>query len=186
MKREHVTTKFQAWNDERVAEDERRDIERHLGECDNCRTYFTKMSLLMEKPDPSLLPRLEADPFLSTRVRALADGQKTSTAGATATVPAAPASAAAAGRRPFGWISMSFMSAAVVVALMAGVYFGKGLSELQTPGAVQGTQTQLVQSDGGADDYSDSDVIDAYYDAFSQPGFADDWETVLEEGNGES
>jgi predicted anti-sigma-YlaC factor YlaD len=150
MKNVHVIKSYQAWDDGRVTPEERRTIQQHLEECAECRRYYENMSLLLEKPDPSLLPRLEPDPFLPTRIRAEVEGKKTRHAR----------------RRAAGWARLSAAGAMVVVAATLGVYLGTGLS----------TGTQSVD---------DTEMINAYYQAFSPTSIVDDWASLLENGEDE-
>lgn len=145
MKHEDVKNLFQDWTEGRVDDKTRPEVQEHLDTCDECRTYFEKMAFLLEKPDPALLPRLEPDAFLPAKVRALSERRRTP----------------AAGKR-FALARLSFVSAAFVIAVAAGVFLGTGLSKAS---------------------YSseETEIVEAYYEAFSQSGFADDWENVMEE-----
>ena len=112
MKTNHVIESYQSWGDDNVTAEERRRIQLHLEECAECRQYYESMSLLLDKSNPSLLPRLEPDPFLPTRIRAEAEAK---------------------GRRPAlrrasSWARLSAAGVMVVVAATFGVYLGKGLS----------------------------------------------------------
>ncbi|MGD8415004.1 MAG: hypothetical protein PVF33_12275, partial [Candidatus Latescibacterota bacterium] len=81
----------------------------HLDQCDDCRRYFEKMSLLMEGVGADALPHLDPDPFLPVRIQTSETTDPTS-------------------RRPlFGRLAVSMMGAAVVAAA-AGVLIGAGLS----------------------------------------------------------
>ena len=64
MKNNHVIKSYHAWDENRLGEEERRLIRQHLEECAECRRYYESMSLMLGSPNPSLLPRLEPDPFL--------------------------------------------------------------------------------------------------------------------------
>ena len=150
MKREHVIDSYQAWDDDRLGSQERRSIQQHLDDCDDCRRYYDRMSQLLEARDPSLLPRLEPDPYLSTRVRALAEKKH---------------SAPARGRA-FALVRVLLSSMMLVVAASVGVYLGKALS----------VETQRT---------GDTEIINAYYDAFSQQGFESEWEGLFENGEEE-
>lgn len=156
MKHKHVKRLFHAWSEKRVGEDERREVEQHLEECADCRLYFDRMSALLQKLDPSLLPRLEADPFLPTRIRAQAGG-----AGEASALPA---------RARAVWPRFSVLSAVLVAALAVGVFLGRGLSKVVATSAQQ----------------DDSDIVEAYYSAFSQSGFASDWESVISDDEEEN
>lgn len=101
-------------------------IQRHLDECARCRRYYQKMSMLLEKSDPALLPRLEPDPFLPAKIRARA------AEGRAARVPVKAA----------GWIPLSAAAAMFFVAAATGVYLGRGLSTAARPAA----ESELVDS----------------------------------------
>ncbi len=150
MKTNHVIESYQSWDDDRVTAEERRTIQQHLEECPKCRRYYENMSSLLEQPDPSLLPRLEPDPFLPTRIRAEAEAK----------------SRRPALRRASSWARLSAAGVMVVVAATFGVYLGNGLS----------TATQ-------SDD--NTEMINAYYEAFSPTSIVDDWASLLENGEDE-
>ncbi len=112
MEHRIVKENYQAWSDGRLGAGERRSVEEHLGACDECRTYYAKMSILIEKTDPALVPRLAPDPFLPSRVRAVVDGRRNQTIQ----------------RRARGWLRVSAAGVVFVVAVTAGVYLGRGLT----------------------------------------------------------
>jgi predicted anti-sigma-YlaC factor YlaD len=116
MNEEHVITSYQAWEEKRLDKEERRVIQLHLQDCESCRDYFEKMSTLLDTTDPSLLPRLEADPFLPTRIRAIVDSGVTATSFA----------------RAAAWLRVSFVGVMAVIAVAAGVYLGKGLATTES------------------------------------------------------
>lgn len=110
---EHKTAreKYQTWIEGGLGAEERRIVEQHLDECGECRMYFEKVSVLIERPQPTLLPRLTPDPFLPSRIRALAEER----------------GAARGRRRAVGWVRLSAGSAMLILAAAAGIYLGKGL-----------------------------------------------------------
>jgi predicted anti-sigma-YlaC factor YlaD len=149
MKHRHVIGQFLEWTDNRTGDKERLEIQRHLGECDDCRRYFEKMNRLMEGVGSDALSHLEPDPFLPARIRANAEA-------------AAAGSTAPGRKRPaFGRLAVSVLSAGVVVAAAVGIVIGNGLSSRVS--ANEETQA----------------IINGYYEAFSQDEFAQEWETVL-------
>jgi anti-sigma factor RsiW len=149
MKHRHVIKNYLDWADNRAGETERREIERHLDDCDDCRRYFEKMSRLMEGVGSDALPHLEPDPFLPARIRANAEA-------------ASGGRSAPGSKRPaFGRLAVSVLSAGVVVAAAVGIVIGNGLSSRVS--ASEETQA----------------IINGYYEAFSQDEFAQEWETVL-------
>jgi len=109
------------------------------------REHADKLSKLLEASDASLLPRLEPDPFLPARIRALAEASR--------------------GRRQRAgrWLRASFVGAGLALSVVCGVYLGSGLSAA-----------------GGPAGNGDSEILSAYYDAFTQSGFAVEMDDVLE------
>lgn len=146
MDHEWIIASYLAWDEDRLDPAERRKIQRHLEECTNCRAYFEKMSLLLDTLDPSLLPALEPEPYLPTRIRALADRKGTTGL-----------------RRAVAWARVSLATFAVVVAAFSGVYLGASLTTAQSS-------------------VDDSEIIGAYYEAFSPSEFMDGWEDLFENG----
>jgi anti-sigma factor RsiW len=166
MTAKHVINDFQAWSDGRINEKQRLAIEGHLEKCTDCRAYFEKMSLLFDQMGPASLPRLQPDPFLPARIRAISKGDKETE---TARDPAR-ASARQARRRPFGWATLSAMAVLIVMAVWVGAYFGERLSLVS-----------LAASQSEAEEF-----VDSFYDEFSRPGFTSSWETILENNEEES
>lgn len=161
MKNRHVIREFQAWNDGRIGDAKRQEIQLHLDECDDCRRYFEKMTALLEGIDPALLPRIEPDPFLPARIRAVA---------ASGARPARKAHRSAAARPPLGRLGWSMMAASALVAVAIGTLLGSGWSR---------TLEEQEQA-------ADAAIVEAYYEVFSPPGIAGDWQYIMEsdeEGN---
>jgi predicted anti-sigma-YlaC factor YlaD len=150
----HVTGSFQAWLEGRLKNTERQRVDRHLEKCGDCSAYFDTMSQLLEKPAATDLPRLDADPFLPTRIRAMAEKARVGSG-----LPAV-------GRKPLGWVGLSLLSVMCVLAVAIGVRIGKGLS------------TAFPQN-------GETEIVSAYYDAFSPWEFADDWAQIIETENEE-
>ncbi|UCH83722.1 MAG: zf-HC2 domain-containing protein, partial [Candidatus Latescibacterota bacterium] len=162
---------YQAWDEKRLNPEERRIVQQHLADCRSCRDYYDKMSALLNASDPSLLPSLEADPFLPTRIRALAEDSAAAAARTTATgaeqtaaIGGGPNDGVARATYPkvIPWLRVSLAGALTAIAVAAGIFLGKGLAA--TPGA-----------------NSDSAIVTAYYDAVAQTGFVGDWGDVIEE-----
>ena len=149
MKHENVIELYLEWTEGRVDETTRLAVQEHLEHCHDCRKYYEKMSLLLEKPDASLLPRLEPDPYLLTRIRALAEKEYAPTASGRA-------------RR---WIRYSFASIMLLIAATTGIFLGSGLSTTSTAS-------------------EEKELIDSYYEAFSQSGFEEEWDSIID-GNEE-
>jgi anti-sigma factor RsiW len=147
MKHRQVIKRFIDWYDKRTGERENLEIERHLEACDDCRRYFDKMTKLMEGVGPVSLPNLASDPFLPARIRASSAGG--------AVRKAAPGLV-------FGRLATAVMGVSVLVAAVAGIVMGSGLSSR----ARAGEQTNAL--------------VEAYYEAFSQDQVVPDWDAVLE------
>ena len=123
MKHRRVIKRFPDWNENRVDETTRLEIQRHLDECTECRRYYESMKALMEGIGRDALPHLEPDPFLPARIR----------------------ERAAAGRRAlphpvFGRLAASLLGLVVVAAAVAGTLIGTGLSSR----AIAGEETQAI------------------------------------------
>jgi predicted anti-sigma-YlaC factor YlaD len=144
MEHRTVRRKFQDWSDKRLTTGERHGVEGHLDGCDECRTYYEKMSLVFEKTDPARLPRLAPDPFLPSRIRALVEGRREDRVH----------------RRTLAWLRLSAVSIMLILAATAGVYLGRGLS-----------------TTGGTT--AETDIAQAYYEAFSPSDFSGVWETLM-------
>jgi anti-sigma factor RsiW len=164
MRPKHVINDFQAWNDGRINEEKRLAIEQHLKACADCRAYFEKMSLLLDQMVPASLPRLESDPFLPARIRAISGGE------AVTADETEQAAAIAARKRPFGWAGVSALALLIIAGVWMGALVGERLSTLP-----------LASSQS-----YETDIISSFYDEFKQSGFAGDWETILENGKEES
>lgn len=152
MKDRHVINRFQDWSEDRVDERARLQIQNHLGECAACRRYFEGMTKLMEGAGPETLPRLDPDPFLPARIRAAAESSQ---------------NGVKAARPAFGRLTASMMGAAAIVAVVAGVLIGGGLSSR----ASAGEETRAL--------------VDGYYEAFSPADIDGEWEALLAENNGD-
>jgi predicted anti-sigma-YlaC factor YlaD len=116
MDHKNVQKLFQDWNEGRVDGATRSLVKRHLDGCAACKRYYETMSLLLEKPDPSVLQLLEPDPFLPGRIRALA----------------ASGSATPSHTRRLGFVRASVTAMVFAVAVAGGVILGTGLSNVFT------------------------------------------------------
>lgn len=157
MKHERIIRRYQGWIEGGLGTEERREIERHIGECDDCRAFYVKMTRLLEKTDPALLPLLTPDPFLPARIRAMAGYGKTR--------PETLATARRAGLAWFGhrrleWARVSLAGAALLLAVTAGVFLGRGLS----------ANNSYAQ---------ESELASAYYEAFAPTDIAGGWADVV-------
>ena len=106
----HIRSLLLPWIELTLKEDQQQLVEEHLKACSFCRQYFDVMSLaLLPSPDHSqdaLLP----DPYLPTRVKAMA-----SQSGAEARM----------GKNVFLW---TLRSAMFLIAVVFGIYLGESLS----------------------------------------------------------
>ena len=68
--------------------------------------------------------------------------------------------------RPLGWLRLSYYAILFAAAVAGGVYVGQGAA---------------AWSSGDGDDQ----LLTGYYEAFSQSGFADDWEQLVTAENKE-
>jgi len=66
----HVKKHFQVWSEGRLDSETQRLVDGHLQDCAECQAYFSRLALLLEKPQAHDLPRLEPDPFLAKRIMA--------------------------------------------------------------------------------------------------------------------
>jgi anti-sigma factor RsiW len=161
MKHERIIRRYRGWIDGSLGTEERRETEQHIGECDECRAYFEKMTRLLEETDPALLPLLSPDPFLPARIRAMAESGKTR--------PETLATARRAGfdwigRRRIAWARLSLAGAALLLAVTAGVFLGRGLS-------------------ANARYDQENDLAEAYYEAFAPTDIAGGWADVMNQTN---
>ena len=163
MTEEHVKNLFLAWSESTLGDGECHRVDAHLETCDDCRIYFEHMSAFLDRPGEDDLPSLEPDPYLPTRIRALADARALAGARARAEAVGGVPVATRRGR----WVTMSAMTLMLALAITIGVRFG---IELATPGEAIG----------------ETDLIEAYYEAVFQPGVSDNFDTLFENGEEES
>ena len=152
MKDRHVINRFQDWSESRLDEQVRIEVQAHLDECGGCRRYFEGMTKLMDGAGPGTLPSLEPDPFVPARIRAAAEARR---------------SGGKTPRPATGRLAASMMGAAVVIAAVAGVLIGGGLSSR----ASAGEEARAL--------------VDAYSEAFSPADIGGEWETLLAENDGD-
>jgi predicted anti-sigma-YlaC factor YlaD len=149
MNHADVRKLFQSWMEGRVDTAARSRIQQHLDACGDCKRYYDAMSLLLEKPDRSLLPRIEPDPFLPARIKALA-----------AEGPGTQIHA-----KRFAFVRMSVIAAVCAVAVAAGVFLGTGLSSIVSRSY---DDTAVVKAYSSA--LSQSGIADAWEEAVAYGG----------------
>ena len=112
----HVTKLFTGWHEHRLTGRDNARVSLHLEECTGCRRYYEKMSSVFD--DRSLLAsrELKPDPFLPARVKTLlAEGR------------------GARRRSKIPVLRWSLAGIGAAVALLIGIYTGKGLDNAQQP-----------------------------------------------------
>lgn len=72
----HIKSKFLEWSGGSLPEMEMNEIEQHLSVCSDCKKYFDLMNDLISPDAKNNLKELEPDPFLHTRIKAIADDGK--------------------------------------------------------------------------------------------------------------
>jgi predicted anti-sigma-YlaC factor YlaD len=155
MEKRHVTKNYLNWAEGKLNAPQREQIENHLQDCPDCREYYEKMSAVFsEKTDLTDLPRLKTDPFLPTRIRAMAENRAKSSFDNLK------------GWQWAGAFRLAISSLMLVAAVTIGIYLGKDLAV--------------------TDQYSESDLVSDYYQAFARQSYAANWEYVLKESNGET
>jgi predicted anti-sigma-YlaC factor YlaD len=107
----HIQSFFLPWLELTLDVQQQRLVEEHLKECSVCQKHFDAMSVVLLPSKESPPNVLLADPYLPTRIRAMAES---------------------AGRQPIGvkgivgrWALMSVM---FVMAVVFGIYIGERLS----------------------------------------------------------
>ena len=69
MKHKKIIKNLLSWMEGKITREQRRAIDQHLQECPDCRKYYQTMQEILENPDVSSLPHVEADPYLATRIQ---------------------------------------------------------------------------------------------------------------------
>lgn len=107
-----IIDRFLEYEEGRLAADTKEEIERHLAGCASCAAAYGLFRRALT-PGTEQVRALTADPFLPTRIRAIAKEQ----------------------HRRIRWmraVRVSFASLALAVALASGIYLGKGISAATT------------------------------------------------------
>ncbi len=150
----HVRDWVVDWSENRLSAEKKNQVDQHLKICTDCRTYFEKMSGVLVHIDPLAFQALTPDPFLPTRIKALADARQKENAS----------------KNGFVWewvgkLQLMISTVMVAVAITLGIFLGKGLASQKDVNISQNTQTSLASE---------------YYDAFSNDDFSYIWETLQE------
>jgi len=154
----HVRNWVVDWSEDRLSAARKKRVDQHLEKCSECRAYFEKMSGVLLKVDHSAISPLTPDPFLPTRIKAIAEARQKKNAS----------------NNGFVWQRLGKLQAAtsavmVTVAISIGIFLGKGLASQNDPGNSQSVQTSIASE---------------YYDAFSNNGLSYVWE-AMQENQGE-
>ena len=121
MNREHVKKSFLDWSEGKLASDKKAVVDHHLESCPECQAYFRKMAAALDKPGKTILPKLEADPFLPTRIKALAEEKQKKISLKT--------------QKAIRWnraIRLSFSAFLLLIAASIGVFLGRELATANT------------------------------------------------------
>jgi predicted anti-sigma-YlaC factor YlaD len=142
MKHEDAKKLFLDFNEGRVDDAARLRIQEHLARCDECRLYYEKMTLFLEKPDPESIPRLEPDIFLPAKIRAAAQARR-------ADKPT---------RKRLAWGRLSLAGVSLVLAVVTGIILGTGL----TSASYSSDETEIIES--YSDVFSSTGFTDGWQD----------------------
>ncbi len=154
----HVRNWVVEWSENRLNAARKKRVDQHLENCSECRAYFEKMSGVLRAVDHSAIPPLTPDPFLPTRIKAIAEARQKENAS----------------NKGFVWRRLGKLQAAtsavmVTVAISIGIFLGKGLAS-QT----EFSPSQTVQTS----------ITGEYYDALFSDGLSNVWE-AMQENQGE-
>lgn len=122
-----------------------------------------RLTRLLQSAGPDSLPRLEPDPGLAARIRALSRETLQETT---------------ARRRPRRWIPVSLAAAAVAVALVVGGWVGYTAGANFARARSSATAATTTAASG------QTETLATLYNAWSQSGFAEDlqsWDTSTAE-----
>jgi predicted anti-sigma-YlaC factor YlaD len=138
----HVTQSFLQWHERTLSEEARSSVDRHLHECAQCRSYYDKMTLVFDDPVLLSCPEMTIDSSIVQRIQSLSVN---------------------ANARPHRHLALkwSMATAGFALAVLAGVFIGKGLSA--TDQSVQG-----------------STDLSKYHNSIAQHGVLDDWEELTQ------
>lgn len=139
MSAKHVISQFQDWFEQSLQEDELRAIDTHLEHCSKCRDYYSKMASLIETPEEESFPELEPDPYLATRVRAMAHKE-------------------AHGFKALHWLRWTLVGAASSIAILVGVELGNSLytaTQTDTGTEIVSTYYEALSQQSIADQWQD-------------------------------
>jgi predicted anti-sigma-YlaC factor YlaD len=105
-----ICSLFISWFEQTLDTQAGQEVEAHLGECDACKQYFEAMSAAL-RPVTMSQGRLEPDPYLPTRISALAKGSAAESPSGMALI-----------------VRWSLRTVVFAAALLVGIYMGEQLS----------------------------------------------------------
>ena len=107
----HIRSLLLAWLELSLDAQQQQLVEEHLKGCESCRKYFDAMSAVLLPPQESSPNALVADPYLPTRIRAMAESSGRQLNGVKGVVAR--------------WVLRTVMFA---MAVVFGIYMGEQLS----------------------------------------------------------
>lgn len=113
MKDQHVRKYFLDWLELNLNTNKAEMIERHLQNCTECKEYYDKMQVILNKPEPSDLPKLQPDAFLPTKIKELAKSKESKYQFYNFLKPK---------------FRMTFGAVMIICALIIGIFLGKWMS----------------------------------------------------------
>ena len=141
MTHKQAISQFQDWFENRQSDEKRSQLEYHLDECPECQAYYDRMMSLLQRPDDDLFPELQPDPFMATRIKAIATDSGNT------------------GRlHPIRWLKWTLVGAAASFAIIIGVEMGNSLysvTQYSSGKEVAVTYYQACNQNGIADQWQD-------------------------------
>ena len=113
MNKSHMKKYFLDWHERKLSQPELDAIKNHLKSCAECKEYFNKMQLFLDKPELPAIHEIQPDPFLPTRIKQAAKETNIRI------------TLLDSWKMRFRW---TFGTAMIIVALMVGVFLGKWMS----------------------------------------------------------
>ncbi len=131
--KKHYRKYFVDWQEGRLSQKQKGELEAHLSDCSECRGYFAKMEMLFSRPAADLLPAVEVKPFALTAILSRAKNQAIKEA---AQFPI------------HSWKTAVIWASLWMIALVGGIQMGRGLDEAvvnKQTNAQYSSQSQLTE-----------------------------------------
>ena len=125
----HIRSLILPWLELTLDAQQQQFVEEHLKECAACRKYFDSMSVVLLPSQVSSPNVLSADPYLPTRIRAMAESRDREPDGVKGIVAR--------------WVLRTIM---FVMAVVFGIYMGEQLSYGTSPVTEQKIITEYSES----------------------------------------